>query len=62
MVTHRTASRAVLKMLLFAGHDTTIMPILTSLGWNMRDWPPYLSKVKVAELRAGSGLCRQLAR
>ena len=33
------------KMLLYAGHDTTIMPILTSLGYDMRDWPPYLSNV-----------------
>ncbi|KAK9831918.1 hypothetical protein WJX84_009477 [Apatococcus fuscideae] len=33
------------KMLLYAGHDTTIMPILTSLGYDMQDWPPYLSNV-----------------
>ena len=32
-------------MLLYAGHDTTIMPILTSLGYDMQDWPPYLSNV-----------------
>ena len=29
----------------YCGHDTTIMPILASLGIQLRDWPPYLSHV-----------------
>ncbi len=49
------------KMLLYAGHDTTIMPILTSLGYDMQDWPPYLSNV-IFELweRDGQHLVRVL--
>lgn len=30
---------------IYCGHDTTIMPILASLGIQLRDWPPYLSNV-----------------
>ena len=29
----------------YCGHDTTIMPILATLGIKLRDWPPYLSHV-----------------
>ena len=29
----------------YAGHDTTIMPVLATLGIKLRDWPPYLSNV-----------------
>ena len=29
----------------YCGHDTTIMPILATLGIQLRDWPPYLSNV-----------------
>lgn len=29
----------------YCGHDTTIMPILATLGIQLRDWPPYLSHV-----------------
>ena len=49
------------KMLLYAGHDTTIMPILTSLGYDMQNWPPYLSNV-IFELweRDGQHLVRVL--
>lgn len=34
------------KLAVFSGHDTTIMPLLASLGenlWNETDWPPYAS-------------------
>jgi len=34
------------KLALFSGHDTTIMPLLASLGpklWNDTDWAPYAS-------------------
>ena len=30
---------------IYCGHDTTIMPILATLGIQLRDWPPYLSNV-----------------
>ena len=30
---------------IYCGHDTTIMPILATLGIKLRDWPPYLSHV-----------------
>ena len=30
---------------IYCGHDTTIMPILATLGIQLRDWPPYLSHV-----------------
>jgi hypothetical protein len=39
-------STAAPKFALFAGHDTTIMPLLASLGpnlWNDTDWAPYAS-------------------
>ena len=54
---------------IYCGHDTTIMPILASLGIQLRDWPPYLSNVvstpcayltteapNVATLKDGGGL------
>ena len=39
----RGASAAPLHI--YCGHDTTIMPILATLGIKLRDWPPYLSHV-----------------
>jgi Histidine phosphatase superfamily (branch 2) len=34
------------KLALFSGHDTTIIPLLASLGvWNDTAWPPYASMV-----------------
>jgi len=43
------------KLALFSGHDTTIMPLLASLGpklWNDTDWAPYASMfiIEVHEL------------
>jgi len=38
------------KLALFAGHDTTLMPLLASLGpnlWNNTDWPPYASMLLI---------------
>jgi hypothetical protein len=38
------------KFALFSGHDTTIMPLLASLGprvWDRNDWPPYASMVLI---------------
>jgi hypothetical protein len=34
------------KLALFSGHDSTLMPLLASLGpklWNDTDWAPYAS-------------------
>ena len=34
------------KMLMYSGHDTTILPVLGSLiGDKLKHWPPYLSNV-----------------
>jgi hypothetical protein len=38
------------KLALFSGHDTTIMPLLASLGtklWNDTDWAPYASMMVI---------------
>jgi hypothetical protein len=42
------------KLALFSGHDTTLIPLLASLGpkvWNEKDWPPYASMM-ILEVRA----------
>jgi hypothetical protein len=42
--------RAIPKLALFSGHDTTIMPLLASLGpnlWNDKDWAPYASMLLI---------------
>jgi hypothetical protein len=42
------------KLAVFSGHDTTIMPLLASLGpllWNDTDWAPYASML-VIEVRS----------
>jgi ubiquitin-like domain-containing CTD phosphatase 1 len=47
------------KLAVFAGHDTTIMPLLASLGpelWNDTDWAPYASML-VIEVRSMYGHC-----
>lgn len=33
------------RMYLYSGHDTTIMPILATLGVELKDWPEYVSNV-----------------
>ena len=33
------------KMQLFSGHDTTLMPILVALGYDLKDWPPFMSNL-----------------
>jgi hypothetical protein len=41
------------KLAVFSGHDTTIMPLLASLGpnvWNDTQWPPYASMM-IIEVR-----------
>ena len=29
----------------YSGHDTTIMPVLATLGVHLQDWPEYVSNV-----------------
>lgn len=33
------------KMILFAGHDSTVTPLIIALGVNLDDWPPFASNV-----------------
>ena len=33
------------QLLLYSGHDTTIMPLLVMLGQDTLDWPPYCSNL-----------------
>mmetsp|Transcript_34102 Transcript_34102/g.71806 ORF Transcript_34102/g.71806 Transcript_34102/m.71806 type:complete len:661 (+) Transcript_34102:248-2230(+) len=38
------------KLALFSGHDTTLMPLLATLGdkvWSGTDWPPYASMIQI---------------
>ena len=38
------------KLAIFSGHDTTLMPLLASIGpklWNEEDWPPYASMLLI---------------
>jgi hypothetical protein len=38
------------KLAVFSAHDTTVMPLLASLGpnlWNDTDWPPYASMILI---------------
>jgi hypothetical protein len=38
------------KLAVFSAHDTTVMPLLASLGpklWNDTDWPPYASMLNI---------------
>jgi hypothetical protein len=47
------------RLAVFSGHDTTIMPLLASLGpklWNDTDWAPYASML-VIEVRSMYGHC-----
>ena len=42
--------RIIPKLALFSGHDTTIMPLLATLGpdlWGDKDWAPYASMVLI---------------
>ena len=32
-------------LFMYSGHDTTIMPILATLGIQLKDWPEYVSNV-----------------
>lgn len=32
------------RLALYSGHDTTIMPLLVTLGGDLAHWPPYVSK------------------
>ena len=48
------------KLALFSGHDTTLIPLLASLGpklWNDKDWPPYASMmiIEVSETSSVQG-------
>lgn len=40
-------------LFMYSGHDTTIMPILATLGVQLKDWPEYVSNV-VSTVRASS--------
>lgn len=33
------------RLALYSGHDTTIMPLLVTLGGNLDHWPPYVSNL-----------------
>ena len=51
------------KLAVFSGHDTTVMPLLASLGphlWNDTDWPPYASmlliEVRYVEIGANQSI------
>ena len=33
------------QMYMYSGHDTTIMPLLATLGQDITTWPPYVSNV-----------------
>ena len=33
------------RLALFSGHDTTIMPLLVTLGGDLSHWPPYVSNL-----------------
>ena len=33
------------RLFMYSGHDTTIMPILATLGVQLKDWPEYVSNV-----------------
>lgn len=51
------------QLALFSGHDTTIIPLLTSLGprvWNLTDWPPYASMVLIEVRVLLAILCQTL--
>jgi hypothetical protein len=47
------------KLAVFSGHDTTIMPLLASLGpnvWNDTQWPPYASMMIIEVRFYGVGM------
>ena len=44
----------------YSGHDTTIMPILATLGVKLDDWPAYVSNV-VSPAPLAAAECRQSA-
>jgi hypothetical protein len=33
------------RLALYSGHDTTIMPLLVTLGGDLSHWPPYVSNL-----------------
>ena len=39
------AGQEVAPLYAYSGHDTTIMPVLATLGIQLRDWPEYVSNV-----------------
>lgn len=52
-------------LFLYSGHDTTIMPILATLGIKLEDWPEYVSNVvstflltALLRLKSMSGECQ----
>lgn len=63
----RTASQSASvqpRMLLYSGHDTTLMPLLLALGQDLTDWPPYMSHLvrlpppSVWSVCANKGACQ----
>jgi hypothetical protein len=43
-----------LKLALFSGHDTSVMPLLVALGHKIQTWPPFVAHVEL-ELWAAAG-------
>uniref|UniRef100_A0A383VZ21 Uncharacterized protein n=1 Tax=Tetradesmus obliquus TaxID=3088 RepID=A0A383VZ21_TETOB len=40
-----SSSSSHAKLMMFSGHDSTIMPLLTALGCDLQRWPPYISNL-----------------
>jgi hypothetical protein len=43
--THQQEQVGHLKFMMYSGHDSTIMPLLTALGVDFERWPPYISNL-----------------
>jgi hypothetical protein len=44
-----------LKLALFSGHDTTLMPLLVALGHRVKAWPPFVAHVELELWGAAAG-------
>ena len=42
---HFTFATTSDKFTLYSGHDNSILPLLTALGYRVPQWPPYASRV-----------------
>ncbi len=52
MVT-RSKGESTALLYAYSGHDTTIMPVLATLGVHLEDWPEYVSNVVSASVLCG---------